>query len=50
MRTRILALVAAVAACVGTALVALPAATAETPPPSDQDFLPCTGPTRRRAG
>ena len=45
MRRRLLVVLAAVAACLGTALVAVPSAQAVTPPPADQDWAPCTGPS-----
>lgn len=44
MRRRLLVLLAVVTVCLGTALVAAPAQ-AETQPPNDTDFVPCTGPT-----
>jgi hypothetical protein len=43
MRTRILALVAALAACAGTALVAVPAAQASPRPPINQGWSSCGG-------
>jgi hypothetical protein len=45
MRTRLLVLLACLGACVGTALVALPTAHADSPPPGDTDWSLCSGPS-----